>query len=482
MAERGGHVAPLLMASGGTFLAMLDSTVVNLAIPSLHHDFPAEPVSTLSWVITGYVVLFAALLAPAGRLADALGRHRMFVLGVTLFTAMSLANALAPTLAFLVTTRALQGVGAAAMLPAALSILLLDGPAERRKQALGLWSAASAAAAGLGPSIGGLLVDAYGWRSVFYINLPFGVAMIAAARSVRTGPPAPLDGRRLPDPVGTLLFAAGIGALTLGVTEGATWHWTSAGTLAALSGGAVASCLALLRSTRASVPAVETRLWGNRTFATANAVSLLYGMAQYPWLLAGVLYLTSVWHYSELRAGLAVSPGAIVASISAIALGRAAGRISPRAAALIGLVAIAACGVWLTFGLTAQPRFLALWLPAGVLVGFGMGATTLGTSTAAALSAPPVLFATASGMNTMARQLGGALGVAVAAVTLQSAGSVSVHGYERVYLYCTIFVVLGLALSAAGLRLPRPVAPGPAAETTRAPRTRTAPPVSSPNA
>lgn len=467
------HAAILLTAVGGTFLAMLDSTVVNLAIPSLHQDFPAESVPTLSWVITGYVVFFAALLAPAGRLSDALGRRNLYIAGTALFTAMSLANALAPSVAFLIATRALQGVGAAAMLPASLAILLLDGPAERRGQALGVWSAASAAAAGLGPSVGGLLVDAFGWRAAFYINVPLGMAIIAAAYRLLPRQQASFSRQRMPDPVGAVLLAAGIGAVTLGVTEGQTWGWSGARTLGALIGGVVAVLLALLRSSRARVPAVETRLWRNRTFASANAVSVLYGMAQYPWLLAGVLYVTSVWHYSELQAGLAMSPGALAASVSAIMLGRSRRYAKPRTAALIGLTAIAACGVWLVFGLTQSPRFLALWLPAGILVGIGMGAATLGTSTAAALSAPPALFATASGMNTMARTVGGALGVAVAAVTLQSMAGAGVQAFERVYLYCTIFVVVALPLAGAGFRL-RAASPPPATEGAPVPGSRAA--------
>ncbi|WP_246507037.1 DHA2 family efflux MFS transporter permease subunit [Actinocrinis puniceicyclus] len=447
-----------LVAVGGTFLAMLDSTVVNLALPTLHRRFPTESISTLSWVVTAYVVMFAAMLAPAGRIADALGRRIVFLGGVGLFSAMSLAAALAPNLGFLIAARTLQGIGAAAMVPAALAILLLDGPAEQRARAIGFWSAASAAAAALGPPVGGALVDAFGWESVFYVNLPFGAAMIyGGVRSLPRPPRAQHSIRsRMPDPVGTVLLAAGTAALTLGVTQGPSWHWTSPGTLAALIGGAGAIVAALLYTSRTRVPAVDTSLWRIRTFAVTNIVSVFYGMAQYPWLLVGVLYVSTVWHYSPLQAGLAMTPGAVTAAITALGLGKRLAVLGPRRVLLFGLVAIVACGVWLVLGLTQQPRFLALWLPAGLLVGVGMGATTLATSATAALSAPPVAFATASGVNTMARQFGGALGIAVAAAVLQTMDGARAQAYERVYVYCTAFVVVAFLITLWRMRIPAP--------------------------
>jgi EmrB/QacA subfamily drug resistance transporter len=445
------YTGVLLTASGGTFLAMLDSTIINLAIPSLHRNFPASSIPTLSLVITAYVVLFAALLAPAGRLSDVCGRRLLFISGVAVFALMSLASALAPSLPLLVAARALQGAGAAAMLPAALAILLIDGPPGKGATSIGIWSACSAMAAVLGPSISGILVNSFGWRAVFYINLPFSVAMLISAARLLPRHEAKAVRGRIPDPFGTILLTVGIAALTLGVTEGVTWHWDGARTLACLVGGAAVLALALLRASHARIPAIDIGLWRNRTFVTTNVVSLLYGMAQYPWMLVGVLYITSVWRYSELEAGLAMSPGAFVAAAAALALGRHTGRRGPRIPILGGLAVMVGCGFWLVFGLTHHPAFLTLWLPAGFVGGFGMGATTMGTSSAAVLSAPRERFAGASGMNTTARQFGGALGIAIAAVTL-SVARPGVHTYERVYLYCTIFSLVAMIISAIWLR------------------------------
>lgn len=461
--KRRGHLAVTLTASGGTFLAMLDSTVTNLAVPDLSKDFPTASLPDLSWVISAYAVMFAALLVPAGRLSDVLGRRRLFLLGIGIFTAASLLCGIAPNLPVLIITRGLQGVGAAAMIPASLAILLLDGPADQRVKSIGLWSAASAFAAAVGPSVGGVLVDLFGWRSVFYVNLPFGVLLIFAA--VRLLPrPADSGKRQIPDPLGTLLVALAVGAMTLGVTEGGSWGWWDARTLACLVGGAAGGVVAVGRSRKHPAPALEASLLANRSFAVTNVVSLLYGMAQYPWLLVSVLYLTGSWHYSELEAGFAMTPGAVAASVAALAMSRLAPRLGgPRGATLAGLTAFLACGLWMVLGLTDTPAFLAFWLPAGCLAGIGMGAATMGTSAAAALSAPPTRFAAASGMNTTARQFGGALGIAALAVIMQQSvgdgGGKGLDPYANVFAFCTVVAGLALVISVFWLRVAVPPQP-----------------------
>ncbi|MEU9011657.1 MFS transporter [Streptomyces sp. NPDC048479] len=473
---RRGYLAVTLTASGGTFLAMLDSTVTNLAVPDLSKDFPTASLPNLSWVISAYAVMFAALLVPAGRLSDVLGRKRLFLLGIGIFTVASLLCGVAPNLPVLIATRGLQGVGAAAMIPASLAILLLDGPADQRVKSIGLWSAASAFAAAVGPSVGGVLVDLLGWRSVFYVNLPFGLLLIFAA--VRLLPrPAGSDKRQIPDPLGTLLVALAVGAMTVGVTEGGTWGWWDGRTLACLVGGAAGAVVAVLRSRKHPAPALETSLLGNRSFAVTNVVSLLYGMAQYPWLLVSVLYLTGSWHYSELKAGFAMTPGAVAASVAALAMSRLAPRLGgPRGATLSGLLAFVACGLWMVFGLTDTPSFLTFWLPAGCLVGIGMGAATMGTSAAAALSAPPTRFAAASGMNTTARQFGGALGIAALAVIVQQrtedGGGTNLDAYVGVFAFSTVAAGVALLISLFWLR----VTPPPQAQAAPAARPGTASP------
>jgi EmrB/QacA subfamily drug resistance transporter len=433
------------LAAGAALLAMLDATVANLAIPDLHADFPSSSLSGLTWVITLYAVLFAALLAPAGRLADLVGRRSLYQWGVGLFTLASLACALAPTVPVLLATRAVQGAAAAAMIPASLALLLHDLPAEKRAGGIGLWSASGAFAAAIGPSLGGVLVDQFGWRSLFVINVPVGLALLLLGRGL---PRARHGAGRLPDVAGTVLLGGGVGGVALGVTQTRDWAWTDARTLTLLVGGAALVALALWRSARHPVPALEISLWRNRGFAAANAASFLYGTALYAWLLVGVLYLTGEWHYSILKAGFASTPGAFTATAAAIAVGRLSGRVGVRPAVTGGALIMVASGVWTLVSLPSDPHFVTFWLPVGLLVGTGMGMVATGVASAAALAVKPVQFAGATGLNTTARQLGGAFGIAMLAALLPAR---AVHDdYAPVYLFCTIAAV-GAAL--AGLLL-----------------------------
>src|SRR5215208_5474349 len=316
---RSSHT-PLLLACGGSFLAFLDVTITNLAVPDLGADFSVG-VTSLSWVVTLYTILFAALLAPAGRLADVVGRRRLFVAGVTTFTAASLVAAIAPTFGLLLAARAVQGVGAARMMPASLAFVLADTPPERRPAAIGLWSASASVAAAAGPALGGMLVDTLGWRALFCINVPVGAWL--SWRAWRLPATAAADSRgRLPDVIGTALIAGAVGLLVLGVTEGQTWGWGSAATITSIAAAVVLAALALLRSARHARPAIEIGLWSNRTYASANVVSLLFGVGLYASLLLGVLYLVQVWRYSELEAGLAMTPAAVFSAVVGIAIGR----------------------------------------------------------------------------------------------------------------------------------------------------------------
>ncbi|REE95166.1 DHA2 family efflux MFS transporter permease subunit [Thermomonospora umbrina] len=445
-----------VLAAGATFLAMLDSTVTNLAVPDLRGDFPDASVAALSWVITIYFVAFAALLAPSGRLADLIGRRSLFLLGVGAFTAMSLACALAPNLPTLLVARGLQGAAAAAMIPASLALLLRDTAPERRGGAIGLWSAAGAAAAAVGPSLGGVLVDAFNWRALFLINVPVGLLMLAgAARLPRTAATA-AAGARVPDLVGTVLLGGGVGAIALGVTQTQEWAWGDTRTIGVLAAGAAMVAAALWRSARHPVPALEISLWRSRTFAVANLASALYGAALYPWLLVGTLVLIEMWDYSPTKAGLAMTPGAFTATAAAIVMGRLTGRFGVRPAVTGGMLIIVFAGVWTMTRLSEEPAFLTLWLPMGLLAGAGMGMVTTGTSSAAALSVSPLRFAGATGLNTTARQLGGALGLAAFAALMPAAAALD--DYLAVYAFCTT-AALAAALTGLWLTVRAPHAP-----------------------
>ncbi|MBB1246623.1 DHA2 family efflux MFS transporter permease subunit [Streptomyces durbertensis] len=454
--QRRSAASLLLLASGASFLAVLDVTVVNLAMPDLREDFTGSAFKDLSWVITIYAVVFAALLAPAGRLADALGRRTVFLAGVSLFTAASLLCALSPDLGVLLAARGIQGLGAAAMIPASLAIVLMDSPPERRRAAIGQWSAAAALAAAVGPALGGVLVDVFGWRSLFLINIPFGLLFLYGATVIPRSKGLGTE-RRLPDLLGTITLGAGVGLLCLGISKGGQWGWSAASTLVCVIAGPALIALCLLRSARHPAPAVEVSLWRNRTFALANAAAFFYGIALFSWLLVGVLYVTQVWGYSELKAGLAMTPGAIAATIVALRVGKLPPAYGPRLATAGGALILGGTGFLLAFTLPDHSMFLAYWLPLGVLAGIGMGAITTGTSTAAALSVSPLRFAGATGLNQTARQIGGAIGIAVLA-TVVSEALTDIADFERIYLIAAC-VSMVVALLGLGLTIKPPPAP-----------------------
>lgn len=450
-----GHAAVLALASGATALAMLDATVANLAVPDLRSDFDGIALADASWVITAYAVVFAALLAPGGRVADVLGRRTLFLAGVITFALASLWCAIAPSLELLVAGRAVQGAGAALMIPASLAIVLTDVPPERRTAAIGAWSAAGAMAAAVGPALGGLLVDAGGWRWLFLINLPLAAALIAVAwRAV----PGGALGGRLPDPAGTVLLGLGVGGVVLGLTEGPGWGWGDPRTVAALAGGVLATAAALLRSRRHPAPALDIGLWRSRSLAFANGASVAYGVVLYAWLLLGVLFLIEVWGYSELRAGLAMTPGAVAAGVAALGIAPVTARIGPRPVVVAGGVLLAATGIALAAALPTEPAFLSFWLPGGLALGAAMGLITTGTSTAAALSAPPEKFASATALNVTARQVGGALGIAALALLLDGHAPGTTGAFADVYLLgagaALVTAVCGLRLTAVTAAAP----------------------------
>jgi EmrB/QacA subfamily drug resistance transporter len=430
-------------------MAFLDTTVVNVAFPDLAGSFPSERVSDLSWVVSSYAVLFAALLTPMGRIADALGRKRVFLLSLAAFTVASALCASAPDLSFLIAARALQGAAAAGMIPAALGLLLAATPPARLPAAIGAWGAAGSMASAAGPALGGILVDAFGWRSVFVINIPVGAVLIAAG--VRGLPERAGGQRRLSDPLGTAAFTAGIALVVLGLTKGSDWNWGSIATVGTTAGGAALTALALWRSARHPAPAVETGLFGNRTFAVASAASAFTGAALFAWLLSSPLFLTTVWHYSVLKAGFAVTPGALTSAIAAVAVGK---RAKPHQLPYVvgaAMLAFAAVSVWTYLELGADARFLSLWLPMGLVGGAAFGATLTALSTAAATSVPPLRFASGIGMSTTARQLGGALGAAATGAIIAAHRLGAPQAFRDVYLACVLLAagaaIVGLAMS-----------------------------------
>src|SRR4051812_27524320 len=400
----------LIVVSAGGFMARPDLFIVTIASPAIGRDFGGTSLASLSWILNAYAIVFAALLVPAGRTADRLGRKRSFVAGLALFTLASALCAAAPNVELLVAARLLQAIGAASVFPTSLALLLPEfAPAERRK-AVSIWAAVGAVAAAAGPPIGGLLVQA-GWQLVFLVNVPIGIVLLVAA--VRTlSETREAKGTPAPDLGGAALLTAAIGSLTFAIVKAADWGWGSTRTLALLAAAALLLAAFWRRSTTHPAPIVEPKLLEVRSFALANTGALLFFMAFGAMLLSSVLFLTGVWHESVLRAGLQIAPGPAMAALFAVPAGLLAARVGERVTGALGALLFAVGGaLWVT-RIGPTPDYAADFLPGMLIGGAGVGLVIPSLTSAATSSLPPERFATGSAVLSMSRQIGVALGVA----------------------------------------------------------------------
>ncbi len=402
----------LAIASLGAAVAFVDATIVNIAFPNIERSFQGTSISSLSWVLNAYNIVFAAFLVAAGRIADLLGRRRVFVFGLEVFTGASLLCALAPSANALVAFRVLQALGAAFLVPSSLALVLNAFPAERRSHGVALLAAVAAAAAGLGPSLGGLLVAAANWRLVFLVNLPIGAAAVVLARRQLVESRAP-GSRRMPDLLGALLFALAIAALVLGVVKGSEWGWGSARIVGSFAAAVVLGAVFVWRCTWHRSPIVDLKLLRVRTFSAANGMTIVASAGFYGYTLTNVLFLTGVWRYTVLQAGLALTPGPFVAAAVAVPTSKLVQRIGHRPVLVAGGLIWGGAVVWFIERVGTSPEFLSEWLPGIVLLGIGAGTLFPNLSGAAVASAPGESFATATGLNSVSRQVGAALGVAI---------------------------------------------------------------------
>lgn len=402
----------LTVASLGAAVAFVDATIVNIAFPDIARSFRGTSISSLSWVLNAYNIVFAAFLVAAGRIADLLGRRRIFLFGLELFTLASLLCAIAPSAGTLIAFRVLQALGAAFLVPSSLALVLNAFPPERRSHGVALLSAVGAAAAGLGPSLGGLLVAAADWRLVFLVNLPIGAAAVVLARRHLVESRAP-GRRRLPDFAGALLFALAIAALVLGVVKGQEWGWGSAGIVASFAAAVVLGMFFTWRCTWHRSPIIDLSLLRVRTFSAANGMTIVAAAGFYGYTLTNVLFLTGVWQYSVLKAGLALTPGPFVAAAVAGPTSRLVQRLGHRPVLVAGGLVWGGAVLWFVERVGTTPAFLSEWLPGIVLLGLGAGTLFPNLSGAAVASAPGESFATATGLNSVSRQVGAALGVAL---------------------------------------------------------------------
>jgi len=439
------QVAVLTVLSVAAFMASLDLFIVNVAFPRIEQDFAGSSLADLSWVLNGYAVLYAALLVPLGRLADRFGRLGGFLAGLAVFTLASAACAASQSLWQLVAFRGLQAVGAAALTPTSLGLLLAATPAERRVRAVRSWAAIGALAAAFGPVIGGLLVQA-SWRWVFIVNVPIGIAGLVAARRV-VPDSRDLAVTRLPDLLGSALIAVGIGALALALVKGPDWGWTSYGVLASLGLAVVATAGFWQRSSRHPLPVVELALLKVRAFAWSNVTAVLFSVAFAGALLAAVLWLQEVWHWSSVRTGLGLAPGPLMVPVFAAVAQRASTRVPVGVLAAVGCAAFGAGTLIVALSVGPSASYVADFLPGWLVGGVGVGLALPTIVSAATADLPPARSATGSAIVTMARQVGLVLGVSALVAVMGTP-----HGYPAVHAaFRDAWWVLGATAFAAGV-------------------------------
>jgi EmrB/QacA subfamily drug resistance transporter len=438
----------------GAFMAALDLSIVNVAFPDLEASYPSASQASLAWVITAYVIVFGALLVTGGRTGDRIGRRKTFMTGLGVFVAGSFLCGIAPNVPVLIASRVLQGAGAAFLVPASVALLIGAYPPERRTQMVALWGGVGALAVATGPSLGAAIVSAGGWRWAFFVNVPIGIAVVVLGRRVLVESVVD-DNTGRPDYLGVVLVTASVGALVLAISEGATWGWGDARIIGAFLGAAFTGIAFVVRSAHHPEPVVDLELFRDRSFVAANLASFVYAAGFFAMLLGNILFLTGVWHYSIMRAGLAVTPGPLVVAVVAGPAGRLASRVGFRPVVLAGAAFFAAGLASYVARVDAEPAYVAHWLPGTLIVGLGIGLTFPVLSAAAVASLPADRYAVGSAVNQTARQVGGAIGIAVLVMLLGTPSSVadSVTRFHHLWLYAAIAAGLSGVI---GAFIPRP--------------------------
>jgi DHA2 family methylenomycin A resistance protein-like MFS transporter len=402
------------------FMAMLDNTVVNVALPSISRSL-GSGISGLQWIIDAYTLVFASLMLTGGTLGDIFGRKRFFLIGLSIFTVGSLVCALAPSLSVLIGGRGIQGLGAALLMPGTLSIItntFLD-PRERA-QAIGIWAGISGMALAAGPVVGGLLVDRFGWQSVFFLNVPIGmVAFVVCILAVRESKHP--EGRRLDLP-GQLLAFVALGTLTYALIEANGRGWTSPLILTLFAIAVVAGTAFVLVEHRSRSPMLQLVFFRNPTFTAGATCSAIVSFGMFGMFFFMSLFFQNVQGYTPLQTGLRALPLTMMIIIFAPLAGRMAGRIGSRVPMTLGL-ALNATSLFLFTRVEATTPYSQIW-PLLMLAGFGM-AMVMSPMTAAVMSTVPAQRAgMASATTSASREVGGVFGIAVL-------GAIVTHVFTR---------------------------------------------------
>ncbi|RDI63918.1 MFS transporter [Nocardia pseudobrasiliensis] len=433
----------LAVAGIAQFLAILDLFAVTVAFPTLQTSFGHASAGAVSWVLNAYTIVMAALLVPAGRLADDTGRKRGFLIGIALFGVASLACGLAPNLVALIAARIVQAAAAALLVPTGLGLVLPCFEIRRHPTVMGIWTAIAAAGAGGGPVIGGLLLQA-GWRWIFLLNIPFTVA--AFVFGVRVLPDIRRYAGRTLDLFGAALILGATAALTTVFVQGSEWGYASPATLSSLAAAALLAAVFAWHVRRHPDPVVSPVVLRHRMFRIAFVGVFCYYLAFAALILAATLFLTHQWHYSQVRVSLAIAPIGLSCLLSSPLSGRVVARIGARASAALGGMTIAAGALWWIVLSAHSASYALAFLPGAILAGVSTSLLQPPLFGASALL-PAEQLSLGSGMLMMARQTSSALGVAILTAILAGAAVPGLSDYRAGWYY---MAATGLLAAVAG--------------------------------
>ncbi len=448
----------LAVASLATLATFLDTTILFVAFPDISSTFTSASPATLSWVLNAYTIVFAALLIPAGKIADRVGHRRAFLAGSTLFTVASMACGLAPTVESLIVFRVGQAAGAAVLIPASLALVMHAFPRERVPHAVAIWGAAGGIAGALGPTLGSAIIETLDWRWAFFINLPIGVFTILAGRRHLAESSDPST--RIPSMTGVALIIVAAGALSYGVVDSERAGWGSARTIGFLILGAVALGLFVVLQRRAEAPVLDLDLFAIGNFRWGTISSFVFGFAFSAMFFGSILFLTIVWDYSILRAGFAIAPGpAFVAALSP-RMGKLAGVIGQRPIIIVGGLLYACGGLWRVVMLESEPAYWTAFFPSMILTGLGVALCIPQLSSVVAQCLPPNRIGVGGAAMQALRQLGGTFGVAFTIALLADVAGVDalLAAFDQAWW---IIVVGGIGVTLLAL----PLRTGRAAQT-----------------
>ena len=455
--QRTSQVITLLVTCFGLFMVLLDASIVNVALPTIQADLHAN-LSDLQWVVDAYTLPFAALMLTAGTLGDRFGRKRLFLAGLVFFMLGSLFCGFAPTLGWLLFGRAVQGVGAAALMPGSLAVLVSAFPEPRaRAQAIGIWAGVSGVALAAGPLVGGILIQLSSWPAIFFVNIPVGVVALAL------GWPLLVESRNPKaqsiDLPGQVLVTGFLVCLIMALIEGSSQGWTSPLILGLFSGSALLLAAFLIVEARVREPMLPLGLFANRMFSVGNVAGLLLFFTMFGTFFFVTQFFQAVQGYTALEAGLRTLPTTVGIFLIAPVAGLLTARLGPRLPTVLGAL-LAASALLLVTRLEPDSSYGSLWWNFGMLgIGFGLMISPLA---AAVLSAtPPERAGLGSSVNNTSRQVGGALGVAVlGTVVLQQFTSNIASQLTQVGVPARLGATIASRIAAAGAQASQVPLPG----------------------